>query len=170
MSLAQAVVLLVALQRLAELAYARRNTKRLLAAGAVEAGAGHYPLVVLLHGAWLAALFVLIPRDAAVNWWLLGLFALLQAGRIWVIASLGGRWTTRIIVLPGAPLVTRGPYRIFRHPNYAIVVAEIAALPLAFDAWEIASTFSVLNLALLAYRIRIEDQALAPQRRDRPIG
>ncbi|MFQ5773613.1 MAG: isoprenylcysteine carboxyl methyltransferase family protein [Kiloniellaceae bacterium] len=165
MSLPQAVVLLVALQRLAELAYARRNTKRLRAAGGIEAGAGHYPLFVLLHGSWLAALFFLIPRAATANWWLLGLYLLLQAGRLWVIASLGPRWTTRIIVPPGAPLVRRGPYRFLRHPNYLIVAAEIAVLPLAFGAWELALVFTALNIPLLAYRIRVEERALAPRRR-----
>ncbi len=164
MSAVQIVVLLVALQRLAELIYARRNARRLLAAGATEAGAGHYPLLVLLHAVWLAALFFLVPAAAEVNWGLLALFLLLQAGRVWVIASLGRYWTTRVITLPEAPLVRRGPYRFLRHPNYLIVVAEIAVLPLAFGAWQIALVFSLLNAALLAWRIRVEDRALAPRR------
>jgi methyltransferase len=160
MSLVQVVVLIVALQRLAELVLARRNTRRLLAAGGREAGAGHYPLLVLLHGAWLLALFTLVPAEAPVNLWLLGLFVLLQAGRLWVIASLGRFWTTRIITLAEVPLVRRGPYRFLRHPNYAIVAAEIAVLPLAFGAWQIALGFSLVNLPLLAHRIRIENAAL----------
>jgi methyltransferase len=145
---------------LAELAYARRNTRRLLAAGGREAGAGHYPFLVLLHGAWLLVLFTLVPAEAPVNSWLLGFFVVLQAGRLWVIASLGPFWTTRIVTLANTPLVRRGPYRILRHPNYAIVAAEIAVLPLAFGAWQIALGFSLANLPLLAHRIRIENAAL----------
>ncbi len=161
MGLAQIVTLLVALQRLAELGYARRNARRLLAAGGVEHGAGHYPLFVVLHGAWLVALFVLVPAAAPADWGLLGLYGLLQLGRLWVIASLGARWTTRVIVVPGAPLVTRGPYRFSRHPNYLIVALEIPVLPLAFGAWHIALVFGLANLALLAQRIRVEERALA---------
>lgn len=164
MTLLHVVVLLVALQRLAELVYAQRNTRRLLQAGGREVGARHYPLFVLLHGGWLVAHLLLIPADAPANVWLLGLFVLLQLGRIWVIASLGRFWTTRIVTLPEAPLVRRGPYRLLRHPNYAIVIGEIAVLPLAFGAWEIALVFSILNLALLAWRIRVEDATLAERR------
>jgi len=163
-TLAQGVVLLVALQRLAELAYSRRNTARLLAAGGYEVAAGHYPLFILLHGTWLAALFLFVPAEAAVDWRWLAVFALLQVGRVWVMVSLGGRWTTRIVVCPGAPLVRRGPYRVLRHPNYAIVAAEVAVLPLAFGAWRLALGFSILNAALLAWRLRAEDRALASQR------
>jgi methyltransferase len=159
--LPQIVVLLVAAQRLAELVYVRRNTARLLAAGAFEVGAGHYPLFILLHGGWLIAMLAFIPADAPVSWFGLGVYAVLQLGRLWVVRSLGGRWTTRIIVYPNTPLNRRGPYRLMRHPNYAIVAAEVMVLPLAFSAWEIAVAFSVANLALLAWRIRIEDQALA---------
>lgn len=164
MSLVHIVVLLVAIQRMAELAYARRNERRLLADGGREFGARHYPLFVLLHGAWLVALAVLVPAGAPVNWWWLGLFVALQGGRIWAIATLGPRWTTRVIVQPDAPLVRRGPYRFLRHPNYAVVAAEIAVLPLAFGAWRIALVFSVLNGLLLAHRVRVEDRALAPLR------
>lgn len=161
MTAVQIVVLLVALQRLAELAYARRNSRRLLAAGAREVGAGHYPLMVLLHAGWLLSILVLVPHDTPVSGWLLGLFLLLQAGRVWVIATLGRFWTTRIISIPDQPLVRSGPYRLCRHPNYVIVVAEIAVLPLAFGAWQIALLFSLLNGALLAWRIRVEEAALA---------
>jgi methyltransferase len=159
--LPQIVVLLVAAQRLVELVYVSRNTARLLAAGAHEAGAGHYPLFIVLHGAWLAAMLGLIPADAPVSWVLLGVYAVLQLGRLWVVRTLGGRWTTRIIVCPNAPLVRRGPYRFMRHPNYAIVAAEVTVLPLAFGAWQIAVAFSIANLTLLAWRIRVENQALA---------
>lgn len=162
------VFLLVAAQRLLELVLARRNTRRLLAQGAVEIGAGHYPLFVLLHAGWLAALVLTVPADAPVSWPLLTLFVLLQAGRVWVVASLGRFWTTRIVTLPGAPLVRRGPFRFVRHPNYLVVTGEIAVLPLAFGAWEIALVFSVLNAALLFHRIRVEERALAPRRAAAP--
>ena len=158
------IVGLVALQRLGELVYARRNSRRLLARGGVEVGAGHYPFLVLLHGAWLIALAVAVPRDAPVNVALLAVFLALQGGRLWVMKSLGRYWTTRIITVPGAPVVTSGPYRFLRHPNYWVVAGEIAVLPLVFGAWEIAALFSLANLALLRHRIRVEDQALAARR------
>ncbi len=154
----------VVLQRLGELAYARRNTVRLLARGGTETGAGHYPLFILLHGSWLAALAVSVPVETGLNLPLLLVFGALQVARVWVLVSLGPHWTTRVISVPGTPLVRRGPYRFLRHPNYAIVTAEIAALPLVFGAWEIAVIFSLLNLALLRHRIRIENAALAPLR------
>ena len=150
----------IVLQRLAELAYARANTARLMARGAVESGARGYPLFVLLHGGWLAAMLLLIDPATPVNLPLLALFAVLQGGRLWVIASLGRRWTTRIIVPPGEPRITRGPYRFVRHPNYAIVIAEIAVAPLIFGAWGVALVFSVLNLALIMHRIAQENAAL----------
>jgi methyltransferase len=160
----QWIVLIVAALRLAELVYAARNHRRLLAAGGREIGAGHYPLFVLLHGAWLLALFFLVPADAPVRPVPLALYILLLAGRAWVILSLGRYWTTRIVTVPDAPLVRGGPYRLLRHPNYAIVVGEIAVLPLVFDAWAIAVVFSVLNAGLLWHRIRVEDAALADRR------
>jgi methyltransferase len=155
---------LVLLQRLLELAWARRNTVRLLRLGAVEADSEGYPLFVLLHAGWLASLAVFVPAPAPPVWPLLGLFALLQLGRLWVILSLGGYWTTRIVTLPGAPLVRTGPFRHIRHPNYLLVIAEIAVLPLAFGAVAIAAAFSALNLVLIARRIRIEESVLAPRR------
>ena len=157
----QIVALLVAVQRLAELVYARRNESRLRARGAVESGARHYPLFILLHGGWLLAIFLLVPGDRVPSWPLLALFLLLQAARLWVVATLGPYWTTRILSLPGAPLVRRGPFRWVRHPNYMIVTAEIAVLPLAFGAWWIAIVFSVANAALLYHRIGVEQEALA---------
>jgi methyltransferase len=160
----QVIVLLVAAQRLAELVYARRNARRLLAEGGVEHGAGRYPFLVLLHAAWLAALFLFVPPETAVSWPLIGAYLLLQAARFWVVASLGRFWTTRVITLPDAPLVQRGPYRWLKHPNYLVVVAEIAVLPLAFGAWQLALGFSLANAAVLADRIRIEEAALAPRR------
>ncbi|WP_029007420.1 isoprenylcysteine carboxyl methyltransferase family protein [Azospirillum halopraeferens] len=161
--LPQLIVLLVAAQRLIELVLARRNTARLLAAGAREEGAAHYPLFVALHAAWLVALFAAVPADAPVNGVLLALFVLLQAGRVWVIASLGRFWTTRVVTLPGAPLVRRGPYRLVRHPNYLIVAAELAVLPLAMGQVAIAVLFSLLNVPLTWHRIRVEERALAPR-------
>jgi methyltransferase len=155
---------LVALQRLIELAHARSNTARLRRLGAVEADAGGYPLYVLLHGGWLASLAVFVPAATPPYWSLIGVFAVLQLGRIWVIVSLGRYWTTRIITLPDAPLVRAGPFQYLRHPNYLLVVAEIAVLPLAFGAVAIATAFSALNLVLIARRIRIEERVLAPRR------
>lgn len=157
------VIALVALLRLAELIHARRNTARLMARGGIEHGRGHYPVIVALHAGWLTALAVLVPPDTSVQWPWLALFIGLQGVRVWVIASLGPYWTTRVITLPGAPLVRRGPYRFLRHPNYCVVAAEIAVLPLAFGAWHIALGFSILNALVLAWRIRVEQAALAPR-------
>lgn len=159
-----ALVILAAVtaQRLAELALSARNTKALLAAGAHEVGAGHYVFFPLLHGSWLAALtaFVIWGGPVVIEWPLIALFGLLQLGRLWVLWALGARWTTRIIVKPGETLVARGPFRFMRHPNYAVVIGEITVLPLAFGAWPIALVFSLLNGVLLAYRIRLEENAL----------
>ena len=158
------VVALVALQRLAELLYAGRNTRRLRQRGAIEHGRYHYPLFMALHGAWLVAILVAVPASAEIVWPALALFILLQLARLWIVATLGPFWTTRIITLPDAPLIRHGPYRFLRHPNYLVVIGEIALLPLAFGAWRIAVVFSLLNLALLAWRRRVEDAALAPRR------
>jgi methyltransferase len=160
MSAATLILLLVTLQRLSELVIARRNTAALLARGAYEVSPGHYPLIVAVHAGWLAALWWLAP-GRPISWPLIGLFLLLQLGRVWVLATLGRRWTTRIIVVPGERLVTNGPFRLLRHPNYAVVVLEIAVLPLAFGLWQLALIFSVLNAAVLAIRIKAEGKALA---------
>ena len=154
------IVAVIAVQRLGELVLARRNTRRLLAQGGREHGAGHYPVIILLHVSWLAALLVFIPPQTPPDLLWLAILIALQAARIWVIASLGGRWTTRIIVMPQATLVARGPYRWMRHPNYAVVAAEIVALPMVFGAFWIALVFTLLNGAVLAWRIREEDRAL----------
>ena len=164
MSVLWLVLTLVALQRAAELVYSARNTRRLLKNGGVEVGAAQYPFFVLLHAAWLVSMAVFIPASAPANWWMLGIYAVLQPLRVWTIATLGPYWTTRIITVPAAPLVRRGPYRIFRHPNYVVVCAEIAILPLAFGAVEIAIVFSILNASLLSWRIRTEERALASRR------
>lgn len=162
MSLVWLVALLVAGQRLGELAWSRRNEARLRARGAVEHGRGHYPLFVLLHAFWLVALPLSAPATARPDPWLLGAFLALQPVRLWCIAALGERWTTRVLVPPGAPLVARGPYRVLRHPNYLVVALEIPLLPLAFAAVLPALVFGLLNLALLAWRIRVEEAALRP--------
>jgi methyltransferase len=154
---------LVTLQRLAELALAQRNTKRLMARGAVERGAEHYPIMVGLHAAWLAGLWWW-GHDAPADLGWLAVYVVLQGLRIWTVASLGERWTTRIIVLPGAPLIRRGPYRFIPHPNYAIVAAEIAVLPLVFHLVAYAAVFSALNASILWLRIRTESRALAAAR------
>lgn len=158
------IVTLVAAQRLGELTYAARNTRELMRRGAVEHGRAHYPFLVGLHAAWLVAILIAVPPDTPIAWFPLAFFIVLQVMRIWVITTLGRYWTTRIVSLSGAPLVRRGPYRILRHPNYAIVVGEIALLPLVFGAWRIAIVFTLLNLAVLVLRIREEEQALASRR------
>jgi methyltransferase len=153
------ILSLVTVQRLVELFIAQAHTRSLLARGAHEVGAGHYPLIVAVHVAWLATLWLLAPGRPII-WPLIGLFLVLQCMRLWVLATLGERWTTRIIVLPGAPLVTNGPYRWLRHPNYVVVVGEIAALPLAFGLVWVALVFSLLNAAVLVIRVRAESGAL----------
>jgi methyltransferase len=149
----------VTVQRLAELWLSNRNTRRLLGQGAIETGRGHYLLIVGVHVAWLAALWWWAPGRPII-WPLLMLYVMLQLARIWVMATLGPRWTTRIIVLPGVPLVRSGPYRLFDHPNYVIVALEIALLPLVFGLVGVALVFSLLNAAVLWVRIRAENQAL----------
>ncbi|HEY8565477.1 MAG TPA: isoprenylcysteine carboxylmethyltransferase family protein [Beijerinckiaceae bacterium] len=169
MSLALVVLALVTLQRLGELVLARRNTRALLARGAYEVAGEHYPLIVALHAAWLIGLWALAWDNSVSLPWL-GVFVVLQSLRVWVIATLGRRWTTRIIVLPGAPLVTGGPFRFLPHPNYAVVAAELAVLPLAFGLPEYGLLFSVLNALVLFVRIEAEARALAPSREPNPAA
>ena len=159
MTLNIVILALVTLQRIGELWLSNRNTKRLLAQGAHETGSGHYPLIVAVHALWLAALWWLAPGRPIDGFWL-AMFVLLELARIWVVASLGKRWTTRIIILSDEPLVRRGPYRLVDHPNYLVVIGEIAVLPLVFGLWQVALTFSVLNAAILTVRIRHENRAL----------
>jgi methyltransferase len=158
----------VVLQRLVELLYSRRNERRLLAAGAREVGHRHYPLIVALHVAWILSLAIFIPVDTPLRGPWLAIFVALQLLRFWTIASLGRFWATRVLSLPGAPLVRRGPYRFVNHPNYLIVAAEIAALPLAFGAWRLAAIFTVVNATLLCWRICVENAALAERRSNSP--
>lgn len=153
------ILALVTLQRLGELILAERNTRRLLAKGAHEVGRGHYPYMVAVHAGWLIALWLLGPGPPIHVVPLIAYIAL-QAARVRVIATLGERWTTRIIILPGAPLVRHGPYRWLTHPNYWIVVAEIAILPLVFGLPQVAVFFSLLNAIILWVRIRAENRAL----------
>ena len=154
-------------QRLGELLYARRNTARLMAAGAVEHGAGHYPAIVALHTAWIAAL-AWWGWDEPVHLGWLAIFAVLQALRLWVLATLGPRWTTRIVVPPldpAEPLVARGPFRLIPHPNYAVVTAEMFVAPMVLGLGWVALVFGLANVALLALvRIPAEERALAPLR------
>lgn len=160
MSLGFVILALVTLQRIGELWLSNRNTRCLLARGGAEHGRSHYPWIVAVHVLWLGVLWAVAPgRSASVVW--LAVYVVLQVARIWAIASLGERWTTRIIVLPGEPLVKRGPYRWVDHPNYMIVAGEIAVLPLAFGFWDLAIIFTILNAAVLSVRVRQENKALA---------
>jgi methyltransferase len=158
-SVATIILALVTLQRLGELILARANTDRLMARGATEIAAGHYPVLVGMHAAWLISLWVW-GRDQSVDPFALASFVVLQGLRVWVIATLGSRWTTRIIVLPDQPLISSGPYRYLSHPNYVVVAAEIAVLPLALHLPWIALIFTILNAMVLCIRIRAEARAL----------
>lgn len=162
-----AVVLLslVTASRLGELVLARRNTEALLRQGGAEAAAGHYPLIVALHAAWLGMLWALGSGQMLHPGWL-GLFLLLQAARIWVLGTLGRRWTTRIILVPGETLVACGPYRYVSHPNYLVVIGEIAILPLCLGLPWVALLFSALNAGVLVLRLRAENAGLRRVRRD----
>jgi methyltransferase len=163
-NLAEIILALVTLQRAGELVLARANTQRLLAQGAIELSPRHYPLIVAVHAAWLIVLWV-FGRHQPVDVVALALYLLLQMLRCWVLWTLGPRWTTRIIVLPGAPLVTRGPYRLLSHPNYVVVVGEIALLPLALHLPVTALVFTLLNGMVLTLRIRAENRALRAARK-----
>lgn len=155
-----AFLIFLSLQRLSELVIAKRNTQQLLLAGAYEVGADHYPVMVALHASWLASLWW-FGHDRALSIPFVVAFVALQLGRVWVIATLGRRWTTRIIIVPGERPVTRGPFRFVRHPNYLIVAFELPCVSLALGLVWHALLFGVLNLAMLAWRIRSEDRAFA---------
>ena len=159
------ILSLVTLQRLVELYIAHRNTKRLISRGGFEVASGHYPLFVVLHGAWLAGLWYL-ALGLTPSWPWIFAYLVLEAARGWIIAALGSRWTTRIIVVPGETLVEEGPYKYFRHPNYMVVAGEIFILPMAFGLWWYALLFAALNGALLYWRIKSEDEALKPLREE----
>lgn len=157
------LVLLVAAERVAELVVSLRNAKWSFAQGGVESGRRHYPFMVALHTLLLAACMVEAlhrPFVPGLGWTMFVVVLLAQGLRWWCITVLGHQWNTRVIVVPGLRLVARGPYRFLRHPNYVAVVAEGIALPLVHTAWVTAVVFTVLNIPLLAVRIRSEESAL----------
>ncbi len=160
-----ALVLAVGLERVAELVVSRRNAAWSLERGGVESGRGHYPVMVVLHtGLLVGALVEVWVADPSFLPWLgwpaLGLVLASQGLRWWCITTLGHRWNTRVIVVPGSPLVPGGPYRWLAHPNYVAVVVEGLVLPLVHTAWVTAAVFTVLNAALLTVRLRVENRAL----------
>ena len=166
MSLTLCILSAVALQRLAELLYSNRNTKKLLTEGGKEVGQSHYPIMIAIHTGWLftiTAFAVLADThsvDDLIIWPLIGVYGLVQVGRFWVLYSLGRYWSTKVIDLPEAPLIRKGPYRWIKHPNYLIVVLEVALLPMALQMWGTALVFSILNAGILAWRIQVENRAL----------
>ena len=157
----QIAALLVLAQRGLEELHSARNTRSLLAAGAREAGRAYYPVVAVAHLAWIAAIFFLLPPDAPISVPLLVAYFALQIVRYWVIASLGRFWTHRIISLEGAPVVRSGPYRYMAHPNYAVTIAETFLLPAVFGGWALGIIMGAVWWAVLAYKIRLENEALA---------
>jgi len=162
--LPQLAALLILLQRGLEELYSQYNTRRLLRSGALEAGREYYPVVAATHLGWIASLALLVPPQASVTAPLLALFLVLQLARYWIIASLGPFWTHRIITLPGARIVTQGPYRWLRHPNYAVTLAETLLLPLALGQLALGVIFTAIWAAVLHYKIVLEDQALERRR------
>jgi methyltransferase len=157
------LIVLVALERVTELVVSLRNAQWSFAQGGVESGRGHYPFMVALHTGLLAGCLAEAahrPFVPALGWTMFALVLLSQGLRWWCITVLGRQWNTRVIVVPGLRLVARGPYRWLRHPNYVAVVAEGIALPLVHTAWLTAAVFTVLNIPLLAIRIRTEEAAL----------
>jgi methyltransferase len=162
------VVAVVALQRLWELRRSNRNLHALRARGGYEVGAGHYPWMVALHTAFLISCVAEVwllrrPWKLEISAVALAVLVAALALRWWVLATLGERWTTRVMVLPDRELVMGGPYRWLRHPNYVVVVLEIAAIPMLHTAWMTAVIFSVANLLMLRVRIAVEDRALGPE-------
>jgi methyltransferase len=172
------LLLAVAAERVAELVVSQRHLGWARDRGALESGQGHYPVMVVLHIGLLVGCLVEVqaldrPFVAWIGWPMLAGLAAAQALRWWCIATLGSQWNTRVVVVPGLPLVHRGPYRWLRHPNYVAVVAEGLALPLVHDAWLTAVVFTVLNGVLLSVRIRTENRLLtvaAPSPAGRPVG
>ena len=159
MTLALCFIAFLIAQRLIELVIAKRNTARLLEKGAYEVGAGHYPLIIVIHSAWVISIVILgYDQSIQTSWFIL--YVLLQGLRIWILASLGSRWTTRIIIL-NEPLVVRGPYRYIKHPNYVLVIGEIFVAPMVLGLFWVAVVFSLLNFFILSIRIPAENKALA---------
>lgn len=149
----------ITLERLIELIIARRNTAKLLERGGIEHGAGHYPVMIALHACWLAGLWY-FAWQGLISWIWLSIFLGVEVLRLWVLATLGSRWTTRIITVPGETLVARGPYKFVRHPNYAVVALEIFVLPMVWGLFWFAAAFSLANAVMLWWRIRAEEGAL----------
>jgi methyltransferase len=161
---------LLTAQRLLELVYANRNTKALLVRGGVEHGRAHYPFMVAIHATFLLALWLSTAPDAPMLWPLLIVFAALQLARLWVLATLGPYWTTRIISSPDFPRITGGPFRIVNHPNYWVVTLEILTIPLIFGHIQIAALWTVLNAGILFVRIRTENAALMRRSPTKPVA
>ena len=155
------LLLYIIAQRLAELLYASHNTKRLLSEGGVEHGADHYHYFIFLHSAWIAVIALLVDPSHRIHPVMLALFIATQILRIWTLASIGRWWTTRIISAPHFERVTKGPYRFLSHPNYLVVVLEIALVPLMLGLMWVALVFSILNAVLLRHRIKAENKVLA---------
>jgi methyltransferase len=160
----QIAALLVLCQRGLEELHSQRNMQRLLQAGGREAGRDYYPVVAATHLCWIAAIAFLIPSNAPLYVAPLVMYLALQLARYWIIGTLGRYWTHRIITLDEAPMVTRGPYRLMRHPNYAVTLAETLLLPLAFGQVALAVIFTAIWAAVILYKIRLEDEALAERR------
>jgi methyltransferase len=160
----QIAALLLLVQRGVEELYSARNTRALIEAGAHEVGRDYYPVVAAAHLAWIASLFLLVPPDAPILWPLIVCYLALQVVRYWVIGSLGRFWTHRIFTLPGAPVVASGPYRVLRHPNYAVTILETFILPLAFGALALAAIMTALWWTVLAYKMRLEDAEMDVRR------
>lgn len=161
-----ALIGVVVVERVAEIVVSQRNLKWSQSQGGYEVGAGHYPAMVVLHTAFLVGCLAEVilfdrPFIPLLGWSMLAIVIAAQALRWWCISTLGRQWNTRVVVIPGAPRVTSGPYRYFTHPNYVAVVAEGIALPLVHTAWITAAVFTVLNAVLLSTRIRVENAALA---------
>jgi methyltransferase len=163
--LPQIIALIILIQRGAEELYSARNTQALIAAGAREAGQSFYPVVATTHLAWIASLFFLIPATATASYLLAVVYIALQVVRYWIIATLGRFWTHRIFTLDNAPVVRRGPYGYVRHPNYAVTIAETFLLPMVFGALALGMIMGAVWTAVLAYKIKLEDEALSARRR-----
>jgi methyltransferase len=163
---AQIAATLVLVQRGAEELYSQRNTRRLLAEGAHEEGRDYYPVVAVTHLAWIAAIYLLVAADAAISVPLLVAYVVVQVVRYWVIGALGRYWTHRIITVENAPVVRAGPYRFVRHPNYWVTIVETFLLPAVFGAYALGAIMGVVWTAVVLYKIRLEDGALAARRKD----
>lgn len=161
---AQIIVLFVLAQRVLEGLYAMLNTRNLMERGATEEGSAYFPVVVVTRLAWLAAIFLIVPAERELVWPLLGLFALLQGARYWIMALFGPHWTLRIIVPPNGALITAGPYRYLAHPYYSVIMLETFLLPLVFEAWAISVVMTAIVGAVLYYQIHLEEETLEARR------